>query len=139
MHADLGRPDAPTLRLRVSSPISGEPSSLRIAYQDDAGKWGSLQVDFVIISSRDDGSLPASVVYPHGDHLADAKAKLRGLADYAESFGDRFVRIESIAKVDDGRLRSLDLLDLKVRDAVRTFEGGQITALYESTSATDYQ
>jgi type III restriction enzyme len=96
-------------------------------------------VDFIVISRRDDGSLAASIVDPHGDHLADARAKLRGLAGYAEKFGDRYVRIESIAKLADGRLRSLDLLDAKVRDAVRKFEGGKVTALYESASATDYR
>jgi type III restriction enzyme len=121
------------------NPQRAAPSGLRIAYQDDGGKWGSLQVDFIIISRRDDGSLAASIVDPHGDHLADAKAKLRGLANYAELLGGRYIRIESIAKVKDGRLRSLDLLDAKVRDAVRTFEGGKVTALYESASATDYQ
>jgi len=121
------------------NPSRAAPSALRIAYTDDADKWGSLQVDFIVISRRDDGSLAASIVDPHGDHLADAKAKLRGLADYAERFGHRYVRIESIAKVTDGRLRSLDLLDAKVRDAVRKFEGGRVTALYESASATDYQ
>ncbi len=49
------------------------------------------------------------------------------------------MRIESIAKLTDGRLRSLDLLDAKARDAVRKFEGGKVTALYESASAADYQ
>lgn len=48
-------------------------------------------------------------------------------------------RAKSIAKVTNGKLRSLDLLDAKVRYAVRTFEGGEMTALYESASATDYQ
>ena len=62
-----------------------------------------------------DGSLGASIVDPHGDHLADARAKLRALAAFAEQFGDRFVRIESIAKVDDGSLRVLDLGDPTVR------------------------
>jgi hypothetical protein len=121
------------------NPSRAAPSALRIAYQDDASKWGSLQVDFIVISRRDDGSLSASIVDPHGDHLADAKAKLRGLAAYAERFGHRYVRIESIAKVTDGRLRSLDLLEAKVRDAVRKFEGGKVTALYESAFAADYQ
>ncbi|MGH9896161.1 MAG: hypothetical protein ACREA0_30055 [bacterium] len=83
--------------------------------------------------------MAVSIVDPHGDHLADAKAKLRGLADYAERFGDRYIRIESIARVRDGRLRSLDLLNEKVRDTVRKFEGGKVTALYESPSADDYQ
>jgi type III restriction enzyme len=121
------------------NPSRATLSALRIAYQDDAGKWGSLQVDFIVISRRDDESLAASIVDPHGDHLADAKAKLRGLADFAEKCGDRYIRIESIAKVANGQLRSLDLLDAKVRKAVRTFEGGKVTALYESASATDYQ
>jgi len=44
---------------------------------DDAGSWASLQVDFIVVSRRDDGSLAASIVDPHGDHLADAKGKLR--------------------------------------------------------------
>ena len=121
------------------NPSRAATSALRIAYENDAGKWGSLQVDFLIISRRDDGSLAASIVDPHGDHLADAKAKLRGLAQYAERFGERYIRIESIAKATDGRLRSLDLLDARVRDAVRKFEGGKVTALYESSSASDYQ
>lgn len=121
------------------NPQRAAPSALRIAYQNDGDKWGSLQVDFVIISRRDNGSLAASIVDPHGDHLADAKAKLRGLADYAVHFGDRYIRIESIAKVQDGRLRSLDLLDPKVRDAVWKFEGGKVTLLYESDIATDYR
>lgn len=120
------------------NPSRATPSALRIAYVDDADRWSSLQVDFVIISRRDDHSLAASIVDPHGDHLADAKAKLRGLADYAERFGHRYIRIESIAKVTNGHLRSLDLLEAKVRDAVRKFEGGKVTALYESTFAIDY-
>lgn len=64
-------------------------------------------MDFIIISRRDDGSLAASIVDPHGDHLANAKAKLRGQADYAEKYGHRYIRIESIAKTSSGRLRSL--------------------------------
>lgn len=80
-----------------------------------------------------------SIVDPHGDHLADAKAKLRGLADYAEQLSGEFVQIESISKVIDGRLRVLDLLDDGVRQAIRAFEGGKVTALYESAIARDYQ
>ncbi len=120
------------------NPSRAGASSLRIAYQDDAGKWGSLQVDFLVISGRDDGTLAVSIVDPHGDHLADAKAKLLGLADYAEMFGDRYVRIESIAQSAEGRLRSLDLRDAKVREGVRNFKGGKVTALYESAVADDY-
>ena len=53
------------------------------------------------------------------------------LADYAEQHGDRFVRILSVSAIGDGTLRSLDLQNAAVRDAVRAFTGGQVTALYE--------
>jgi hypothetical protein len=60
-------------------------SALRIAYQDESGNLKSLQVDFVVVSRRDDGTHAASIVDPHGDHLADAKFKLRALADYVRA------------------------------------------------------
>lgn len=44
---------------------------------------------------------------------------------------------ESIAKVG-GALRALDLKEVGVREAVRAFEGGKVTALYESDAARDY-
>ncbi|MGI8516365.1 MAG: DEAD/DEAH box helicase [Acidimicrobiia bacterium] len=113
-------------------------SSLRIGYRDDADQWGSLQVDFLIVSRRDNGQLAASIVDPHGDHLADALAKLKGLADYAERFGDRFVRVVSVTQGTDGSLRSLDLLDTKVRKAVRGFSGAKVTALFDSKTAEPY-
>jgi len=89
------------------------------------------------VSRRDDGTLAASIVDPHGDHLADAKSKLRALADFADNHGDQFLRIQSIAKADDGTLRSLDLLDADVREAVRTFEGGKVSALYDVRECRD--
>lgn len=119
------------------NPARAGRSALRVAYQDESGNWKSLQVDFLVISRRDDGSLAASIVDPHGDHLADAKFKLRALADYAETYGSEFLRIESVAKVGD-TLRTLDLQNSDVRSAVRQFEGGRVTALYESSVAREY-
>jgi hypothetical protein len=121
------------------NPQRATPNSLRIPYQDEACKWSSLQIDFLIVSRRDDGALAASIVDPHGDHLADAKAKLRALAAFADNYGDRFLRIQSVAKAADGSLRSLDLLDADVRKAVRTFEGGKVSVLYQSGHATPYK
>ena len=100
--------------------------------------WASLQPDFIIVSRRTDGTLGASIVDPHGDHLADARAKIRALAAFAEQFGDRFVRIESVAKVDEGSLRVLDLADPAVRTEVRAFQGGKVTALYQSEHSRPY-
>ena len=120
------------------NPQQATPNSLRIPYQNDAGKWSSLQIDFLIVSRRDDGTFAASIVDPHGDYLADAKAKLRALANFAEEYGDQFLRIQSVAMADNGVLRSLDLLDADVRRAVRGFEGGKVSALYTSDQATGY-
>lgn len=121
------------------NPQRATPNSLRIPYKDDAGEWSSLQIDFIVVSRRDDGTLAASIVDPHGDHLADAKAKLRALADFADQHGGHFLRIQSIAKAADGTLRVLDLLDADVRAAVRGFEGGRVSALYESGHARPYK
>lgn len=128
----------PALWPGTAPPGTATPASLRIAYQDDEEEWASLQPDFVVISRRDDHSLGAAIVDPHGDHLADAKAKLRALADFAERHEGRFVRVESVAKVDDGSLRVLDLTDEDVRAAVRAFEGGKVSALYESENSRPY-
>jgi hypothetical protein len=121
------------------NPARPTPASLRIAFQDDSDDWGSVQVDFLVVSRRDDGGLGVSIVDPHGDHLADARVKLLALADYAERYGDAYVRIESIAKASDGTLRVLDLQEAGVREAVRAFPGGQVSALYESHDARPYQ
>jgi type III restriction enzyme len=120
------------------NPGSATPASLRIAYQDDEGEWASLQPDFIIVSRRTDGTLGASIVDPHGDFLADARAKLQALATFADRFASQFVRIESVAKVDDGSLRVLDLADPAVRAEVLAFEGAQVTALYQSEHSRPY-
>ena len=119
------------------NPQRATPNSLRIAYQDESEHWKSMQVDFIIISKRQDGTLAASIVDPHGDHLSDAKAKLRALAEFAEQFRDQFLRIESIAEVN-GELQSVDLRDSRIRDAVRAFEGGGVSPLYTSEYSNPY-
>ena len=130
--------DRPSFVAWYRNPSRATPNALRIAYRNDAGAWSSLQVDFVIVSRRDDGSLAASIVDPHGDHLADAKSKLRALADFAEAHGNRFIRVVSVAKGSDGSLRVLDLLEPRVREAVRDFDGAQVSALYDSAVAVPY-
>ena len=120
------------------NPGSATPASLRIAFQNDGEEWASLQPDFIIVSRRGDGTLGASIVDPHGDYLADARAKLQALARFAGQFSDQFVRIESVAEVEDGSLRVLDLADPAVRAAVLAFEGGKVTALYQSENARPF-
>ena len=91
----------------------------------------------MVISRRDDGTLAAAIVDPHGDHLADARGKLVALADFAEHHGDVFVRIESIAKARDD-LRYLDLCDPPVREVVRAFEGAEVALLYSDDTSEAY-
>ena len=105
---------------------------------NDQDAWASLQPDFLVISRRTGGTLGASIVDPHGDHLADARAKVRALAAFAEQFGDQFVRIESVAKVEDGSLRVLDLADPAVRAEVLAFQGATVTARYQSERSRPY-
>lgn len=119
------------------NPSTATKASLRIAYED-AGKWKSLQPDFLIVSRRGDGELVLSIVDPHGDHLADALPKLQALADYAERYADELHRVESLSKVGD-ELRVLDLTEPEARDAVRTFsQPGSVNSLYESEHARPY-
>lgn len=82
--------------------------------------------------------LATSIVDPHGDHLSDARAKLHALADFAERFNDRLVRVESVAQGDGRALRVLDLADPDVRAAVNAFDGAKVTALYQSDAARPY-
>ena len=128
----------PTFVAWYRNPARPTPASMRIAYQDDNDGWGSLQVDFLVVSRRDDGTLGVSIVDPHGDYLADTRPKLQALARYAEIYGDQFVRIESLVKVGN-QLRALDLHDAAVRAEVMEFDGAQVSALYEGPHARDYR
>ncbi|MCE9622092.1 MAG: DEAD/DEAH box helicase family protein [Actinomycetia bacterium] len=128
----------PTFVAWYRNPARPTPSSLRIAYKDDAGNWGSVQVDFLVVSRKDDETLGVSIVDPHSDHLADAAAKLQGLANYAEQHGTSYVRIESIAKASDGTLRVLDLQSAATRQAVAVADGAQVSALYDSELARPF-
>ena len=120
------------------NPSRATPAAMRIAYGKDNGRWTSLQPDCVIVSRKDDGSLAASIVDPHGDHLADARNKLAALADYAERHGDQFVRVESITKTSSG-LRCLDLGEEAVRQTVRDFDGAEVAALYDSDVSREFK
>lgn len=120
------------------NPSRATVSAHRIGYVMSDGDWSSLQVDFVIVSTLADGALGVSLVDPHGAHLADALPKLKGAVAFAGAYGDRFVRIESIAEVD-GELRVLDLQREDVRAMVESFSGAQATPLYENPVADIYE
>ncbi|MFL5759532.1 MAG: DEAD/DEAH box helicase [Thermomicrobiales bacterium] len=100
-------------------------------------KWKPMQPDFIFFSRREDGSLGASIVDPHGDHLADALPKLQGLAEFAVTYGNHFQRIEAISQIDKKELRMLNLLDPSVCKAVQE-ERTNATNLYRSDHAETY-
>ncbi|WP_235472163.1 type III restriction endonuclease subunit R [Frigoribacterium sp. Leaf44] len=92
---------------------TGGRDSMSIAYQDRHGEWRTLRPDFLFFVNTDSG-VRASIVDPHGSWLPDAVWKLHGMARFAEVYGDRFHRIESISRID-GELRVLDFKLAEVR------------------------
>ena len=117
------------------NPSRPSDDALAIAYQDGKGHWRRMCPDFLFFHG-DSQNMRVSIVDPHGQHLADALPKLRGLAEFAATHGGSFHRIESIARVTDGTLRVLDLTDPVVREALTVAEDPQ--ALYLSADANDY-
>lgn len=85
---------------------TGGRDSMSLAYQDKHGGWRTLRPDFLFFIDSPEG-VQASIVDPHGAWLPDALAKLRGMARFAEAYGDHFHRLESISRVD-GKLKVLD-------------------------------
>lgn len=112
------------------NPSRPNPDAVTAVYYDEAtGRWRSVQPDFVFFLRDGEGNMRASIVDPHGAYLGDALGKLRGLARYAEQYGDRFVRIESASGANTESLKVLDLKSAAVRAAVA--EAVSAEAVYE--------
>ncbi|MDE0220646.1 MAG: DEAD/DEAH box helicase family protein [Spirochaetaceae bacterium] len=129
---EMGRPGFQAWYRNPSRP-SGD--ALAIAYQNTQGHWRRMCPDFLFFHG-DQQNMKVSIVDPHGHHLADALAKLRGLAEFAATHGESFHRIESVAQMKDGTLRVLDLTDPDTRSAAT--EADDTEALYVSGWANDY-
>jgi type III restriction enzyme len=95
---------------------TGGRDSMSIAYQDRHGDWRTLRPDFLFFVDTEEG-VRASIIDPHGSWLPDAVWKLHGMARFAEVYGDRFHRIESISRID-GELQVLDFKLAEVRTKV---------------------
>ena len=129
---EMGRPGFQAWYRNPSRP-SGD--ALAIAYRNTQGDWRRMCPDFVFFHG-DIKNMSVSVVDPHGSHLADALPKLRGLAEFAATHGESFHRIESVAQMDDGPLRVLDLTDPDVRKAIT--EAKDTQSLYLGGWANHY-
>lgn len=117
------------------NPSSASDDSLSVAYRTLTGTWSSMRPDFLFFSRDTDAVVRASIIDPHGHHLADALLKLQGLALFAEQFSDEFHRIESVTELN-GVLRVLDLTRADVRKLVATCI--DLSGLYLSDKAADY-
>lgn len=106
----------------------GGNAALRIPYEG-VQRSQSMYPDFVFFQRTDDGIRP-SIVDPHGYNLADAPAKLRGLAKYGQAHGDAYDRIWAVVEID-GNLLALDLRLESVREAVAKVNEGGVKKLFE--------
>ncbi|MGI8406456.1 MAG: hypothetical protein ACR2OE_17125 [Thermomicrobiales bacterium] len=118
------------------NPSRPSADALQIPYQIGE-QWKPMQPDFIFFTRNQDGTFAASIVDPHGDHLADALPKLIGLANFAEKYEDQFLRIEAISQIDGKELRMLDLTKADVRNAVH--EATNATDLYRGKLAEKYE
>lgn len=96
------------------NPPSGR-HALQIPYTASSGVAG-LSPDFIFLNQVG-GRLVASLVDPHGTHLNDATAKLRGMAMYADRHGTEFHRLQSVAKIGNA-YRMIDHQQGDIREAV---------------------
>lgn len=118
------------------NPSRALQESLAIPYKDPAtNDWKAMRPDFIFFSREPDGTLVADIIDPHGYHLDDALPKLNGLADFAETYGKEFRRIQSVAEVN-GQFWMLDMTQPSIRAAVR--DAVNAKALYLSTVASSY-
>jgi type III restriction enzyme len=133
VRAELARPN---VRGWYRNPSRAAADSLSIAYRDDdTGNWRSMHPDFVFFHEVG-GKIVASIVDPHGHHLADASMKLNALAAFARTYGEAFHRIEAVSEVG-GRLRVIDMKAEAVREQVM-FVKESPADIYRSSTAVDY-
>lgn len=134
--ADLNGPEKQVLAAEAKragfigwyrNPSRASQDSLGVAYQQD-GSWSVVRPDFLFFAREPDGTVAVDIIDPHGSYLADALPKLNGLADFAESHGSVFRRVEAVDEID-GVLRVLDLKDAAVRKAVRAAESAKAAYL----------
>lgn len=141
--ADLNNPEQQVLQVEMGrdgaaawyrNPPRAAQDSLGIAYQY-AKRFEIMRPDFIFFARDAGNAVVADIVDPHGDYLADALPKLKGLADYAEAHGHHYRRIEAIAD-PGGRLRMLNIKDANVRAAIRAAESSR--ELFTGAVAADY-
>ncbi|PPQ45056.1 hypothetical protein [Rhodopseudomonas palustris] len=102
---------------------------------EEAGENRILRPDFIFFVRLDNGSVAADLIDPHGDYLADAMPKLKGLAEYAAGHLETYQRIEAVSKIKSRAYRMLDMTKEDVRAAVMAATSAE--GLYASPVAVD--
>ena len=128
---ETGRPE---FKFWYRNPARATQDSLGIAYPSD-GETKIVRPDFLFFVEAESGQIAVDIIDPHAQSLADALPKLKGLANYAETHGAGYRRIESIGE-NAGQKRVLNLKDPAVRDAIRKAESA--SALYSGVVAGNY-
>lgn len=117
------------------NPAHNSMDAISVAYQAADGSWSAMHPDFVIFTNVSGKVLP-SIVDPHGQFLEDSLPKLRGLALFAERYGDAFHRIDAV--IHDGEWRVLDLKLKEVRSLIADHSGA-VSELYRAPQAASYR
>jgi hypothetical protein len=71
-----------------------------------------------------------SLIGPHGYHLPDVAAKLRGLARRTARHSAAFARIEAVVETPERRLLALDLKSAAVREAIADLRDEDVLTLF---------
>lgn len=104
------------------NPSSTTKDAVQVPWHD-GDRWRSMQPDFLFFGEKAGGDIAPAIVDPHGHHLTDALGKLKALADFAEEFGEHFVRIEAITKNDKGDLNTAHKGKLVMLDLLNPMSG----------------
>jgi hypothetical protein len=116
------------------NPARASQDSLGVTYKD-GDEIKIARPDFIFFAQRQDGSIVADIVDPHGIQFGDALPRLRGLARYAEENPGVYRRIEVVAQIGN-KFRAIDLTEASERAAVLAAK--TVREVYERDIATEY-
>jgi hypothetical protein len=116
------------------NPARASQDSLGVTYED-GNELKIARPDFIFFAQRQDGSIVADIVDPHGIQFGDALPRLKGLARYAEENPGIYRRIEAVARVGN-KFRAIDLTEAPERAAVRAAK--TVREVYERDVVIEY-
>lgn len=132
--AELGGWEEPVLQAELPSCVAwfrnlpNKPWAIAFPYQMD-GQTKPGFPDFLTVRVHEHGLVP-DILEPHNPALADAWAKAKGLAEFADRHGTQFGRIE-MQQIRSGRIVRLDFQDIEIRErALRLTSSSDLNNLF---------